>query len=117
MAAMKMAVPSIQAALIINFILRAGGARTNQRSRIALTVGALMGVCQQHVENDGEDGADQQHLDHEVVHGLLEDQEEGLHLQRLAVVVSERGGAVLEVEARETLLGVRLEQLQDVLHA
>ena len=62
-----------------------------------LTVAALVGVSEDHIEGDGEDSADEEHFQHEVVECLLQDRTEGLRLEGGAVVVTEVCSTVGEV--------------------
>lgn len=68
-----------------------------------------------HVERDGEDSADDQHLQHEVVEGLLEDEAEGLSFDSWTHVVSEVRCAVWEVSRGEALCDVDLKKSRECL--
>ena len=71
---------------------------------------ALVGVSEDHVKGDGEDSANEEDLQHEVVQCLLEDLTESLGLEGSAVVVTEVCSAVGEVSRSEALFEVDIQE-------
>jgi len=67
-------------------------------------------VSQDHIERDGENGAHEEHLQHEVVQSLLEDCAERFCHERGAHVVTKVNCAVGEIRWRQTLLHVDLKE-------
>jgi len=80
-------------------------------------MGTLVLVSKDHVERNGENGAHEEHLQHEVVQSLLEDCAERLGYERGAHVVTEVNCAIGEIRWRQTLLHVDLKELANGLTA
>jgi len=125
--ATKIAKPSIQAKkVIINFrnnkASRRVRARFGRGPRLRNLAGGDLLTClgvfgKEHFEDDGEDGADDQNFQHEVVQSFYEKFAEGFRLQRLAIVASKMLRSLREVGACQTDLGFDLELVKEGLQA
>jgi len=65
---------------------------------------------QHHIEGDGEDGANKENLEHEIVKGFPENLPEGLSLEGIAHVVTEVRRTVWTVHACEAFVNVDVEE-------
>lgn len=68
---------------------------------------------QNHIEGNGESGANKEDLEHEIVEGLIEDSAERLGRDGGAVVVSEGRSAFGEVLTGQASINVNVEKLWD----
>ena len=83
-----------------------------------LTVAAFVGVFREgHIEDDGESGAHEQDLQHEVVEGLLQDCAEGLADEGRTHVVTKVSSALRQVSRGEALVQVDLKKSSERLAA
>jgi len=77
----------------------------------------MIGVSGSHFECDGEDGADQQDLEHKVVKCGPKERAEFLGLERLAEVVSKESSSLIEVAGVEASLDIHLQFLTETFQA
>lgn len=71
----------------------------------------MLGIGDDHVERDRENGGNHQHFEHKIVQSSYEKRAERLGLNGLSMVVTEVGGSLGVVRACETNLGVHPERL------
>jgi hypothetical protein len=84
---------------------------------VVLTVLSMLGVSQEHIENNGEDGCKDQDLKHEVIQGGPEKSDPALGRQRSSIIVSKLVRPLGKVFTVQTKFDIHAQFFGEALNA